>query len=92
MRKLNVGMAAIVVLTIAWSLQASQAMVFDPERVTVEQLNSMLNEDADVVVIDTRSQSSFEAGHIPGALSISFGDELRDRQEELPRNKTIIFY
>lgn len=92
MRKLNGGIAAIIALTILWSFQASQAMAFDPERVTIEQLNSMLNEDDEVIVIDTRSQSSHEAGHIPGALSMPFPNGLRDGQEGLPHNKMLVLY
>ena len=92
MRRLNGGIAALIILTIAWFLQPSQVMGADPERVTIEQLKSMLDNKSDVIVVDTRSQSHFEAGHIPGALSMDYPDGIRAGIEKLPRMKTIILY
>ena len=92
MKKLNGGIAAIVILTIAWFLQPSQVMAANPEGVTIEQLKSMLDNKSDIIVVDTRSQTSFEAGHIPGAISMDYPDEIRAGIAKLPRKKTIIFY
>ena len=92
MSRLKGGVAALVILTIAWFLQPSQVMAADPERVTIEQLKSMLDNKSDVIVVDTRSQNSYEAGHIPGALSMDYPAEIRAGIENLPRMKTIIFY
>ena len=92
MRRLNGGIAALIILTIAWFLQPSQVMAANPERVTIEQLKSMLDNKSDVIVVDTRSQNSFEAGHIPGALSMDYPDGIRAGIAKLPRMKTIILY
>jgi hydroxyacylglutathione hydrolase len=40
------------------------------------------------IVIDVRQASEYEAGHVPGALSIGAGD-LADRLDELPRDRPI---
>ena len=38
-------------------------------RISVEQLKSMLDKKADVVVVDTRDSASYELGHIKGAIN-----------------------
>lgn len=48
-------------------------------------------ERAEVVVLDVRPREEFEAGHIPGAISIPL-DELRDRLGELPRDVEVVAY
>ena len=46
---------------------------------------------AEVVVLDVRPAEEFEAGHIPGAMSIPLG-ELRGRLGELPRHVEVVAY
>src|SRR5688572_4541413 len=46
---------------------------------------------ADVVVLDTRPASEYEAGHIAGAISIPV-DDLRRRLKELPKDKEYVAY
>ncbi|NJO32300.1 MAG: rhodanese-like domain-containing protein [Rhodospirillales bacterium] len=45
----------------------------------------------DVVVLDVRDVSEFEAGHIPGARSIPL-DELESALKSLPKNREIVAY
>jgi rhodanese-related sulfurtransferase/DNA-binding transcriptional ArsR family regulator len=45
----------------------------------------------DVVLIDVRPRDEYDAGHLPGALSMPL-DELRERIAELPRNSKIAAY
>jgi rhodanese-related sulfurtransferase/DNA-binding transcriptional ArsR family regulator len=49
------------------------------------------SERAEVVVLDVRPAEEFEAGHIPGAMSIPLG-ELRERLGELPRDVEVVAY
>lgn len=44
-----------------------------------------------VVLLDVRPSIEFEAGHVPGALSVP-PDELAARIPELPRDRTIVAY
>lgn len=60
------------------------------EAVTKEELKKRLR-DKDVLVLDVRPPEEFDAGHIPGALSIPTG-ELKRRLRELPKNKEIVAY
>jgi len=47
--------------------------------------------EGDAVVLDVRPPVEFDAGHIPGALSIPF-EELEDRIDEIPRDREVIAY
>ena len=46
---------------------------------------------ADVVVLDTRPASEYEAGHIAGAISVPVAD-LRRRLKELPKTREYVAY
>ncbi len=46
---------------------------------------------AKYVVVDARPQVKFEAGHVPGALSLPKA-VLEQNLDQLPRDKTLIFY
>ena len=58
--------------------------------VSRDQLERSLTSD-DVVLIDVRPKIEFENGHIPGALSLPVED-LRQRLQQLPKDKRIIAY
>jgi rhodanese-related sulfurtransferase/DNA-binding MarR family transcriptional regulator len=45
----------------------------------------------DVTVIDVRPRQEFEAGHIPGALSVPL-DELKRGRATLPKSKEVVAY
>jgi NADPH-dependent 2,4-dienoyl-CoA reductase/sulfur reductase-like enzyme/rhodanese-related sulfurtransferase len=46
---------------------------------------------ATVTILDTRTRSEYDAWHIPGAVLIPY-TELRDRLDELPRDKPVYTY
>jgi rhodanese-related sulfurtransferase len=60
------------------------------EPITREELVSRLRR-RDVVVIDVRPRSEYEAGHIPGARSIP-PDEVRKRLRQLPKDVEVVAY
>ena len=60
------------------------------EPVTLDELHKLMSEEQ-VTVIDVRPREEFEAGHIPGAVSIPV-PELKRRAPELPKRKEIIAY
>jgi len=60
------------------------------EPVDREQLRHRLRKKA-VVLLDVRPRAEYEAGHIPGALSIPL-DELPRRLRELPAGKEVVAY
>ena len=60
------------------------------EPVTQAELRKLVR-DGDVTVIDVRPADEYEAGHIPGALSIPVS-ELKRRLRELPKRREILAY
>jgi rhodanese-related sulfurtransferase/DNA-binding transcriptional ArsR family regulator len=58
--------------------------------VTFQELRRLMRED-DVTVVDVRPKDEYEAGHIPGALSVPVSD-LKRRLRELPKTREVIAY
>ena len=58
-------------------------------RVSVEEAAEMYEAD-DTVVVDVRRPDEYQAGHVKGALHIPVDDVLA-RNEELPRDKKLLF-
>lgn len=60
------------------------------EPVTLKMLRQLMR-DAEVTVVDVRPREEYEAGHIPGALSIPVA-ELKRRIGEVPKSKDVVAY
>jgi len=93
-RLLNVGVTILISWTVLLFLQSIQAygLAADYERITTNELKVLLDNKADIVVVDVRDKDSYKAGHIPGAISMPFPDEIKARNNELPQDKPIIIY
>jgi rhodanese-related sulfurtransferase len=59
-------------------------------RITPAEVRAAM-ESGRAVIVDVRGESSYEGGHVRGALSIP-SSEILSRLDELPRDKTIITY
>ena len=94
MKKLNRGVSILIVLVFAWFVLPlqTQSLAAEPERISLEEFKNMFDSEVDMVIVDTRGISSYLEGHIPGAISMRYPDEIRSRNQELPRDKTIILY
>jgi predicted sulfurtransferase len=66
-------------------------------RITAEELKQLMDKKGEYVLVDTRSSSSYNYGHIEGAINI-YNDPQGDpfpremMLRALPRNKLIILY
>lgn len=60
------------------------------EPVTLKELRRLMRE-GDVTVVDVRPSEEYEAGHIPGALSVPV-PELKRRLREIPKGREVIAY
>jgi rhodanese-related sulfurtransferase len=61
------------ILNIVAINQGKRLLTMDPPRVAMlppKQVKAMLDGDEQIIVIDTRSEAAFGAGHIPGAYNI----------------------
>ena len=81
-------------LTIACFLQLlqTQCIAAEPEFISAEKLKGLLDGQTGVVVVDTRSRIRYRSEHVPGAISMTYPGEIHTRNQELPRDKTIVFY
>ncbi|MBI4897752.1 MAG: metalloregulator ArsR/SmtB family transcription factor [Actinobacteria bacterium] len=62
----------------------------DLELIDSDRLFSRMRAD-EVILIDVRPSAEFEAGHIPGAISLPL-EELTDRIDQLPRGARVVAY
>jgi len=60
------------------------------EPVTLKELRRLMRDD-DVTILDVRPADEFEAGHIPGALSVPV-PELKRRLRDIPKGREVIAY
>ncbi|MFN2157041.1 MAG: rhodanese-like domain-containing protein, partial [Anaerolineae bacterium] len=60
-------------------------------RISPDQLRDLLASARRVVVVDTRSYSEYQAGHIRGAISLP-GTEIESRYRELSKVTQIVLY
>ena len=65
---------------------------FDVPRINLGQVKEKLDAGADIVIVDVRSKEDFDEGHISGAVSIPWQQEIEARYTELPRDKEVIIY
>ncbi|MEN8261971.1 MAG: rhodanese-like domain-containing protein [Nitrospirota bacterium] len=63
----------------------------DITRISPKDLKGMIDRKEAVLIVDVRPVSAFNAQHIAGAISVPL-NEVRSRLDELPRDKTIVFY
>ncbi|MFZ4545608.1 MAG: FAD-dependent oxidoreductase [Saprospiraceae bacterium] len=61
------------------------------EKHKIYHWNDIENRDDNSILLDVRNQNEFEAGHIPNASHIPL-DSIRERMNELDKNKKIYIY
>jgi phage shock protein E len=57
--------------------------------VRAQELKKMLTERKDLLLLDVRSEKSFKAGHIDGAVNIPLY-QITQRYDEIPLNRTVV--
>jgi hypothetical protein len=65
------------------------------QRITANELATMMNNNEDFILVDTRDTSAYGLGHIPGAINMSSyppGAPFTSQLTTLPKDKLIIFY
>lgn len=68
----------------------AQAPADGARRITAVELNDLMKKN-EVFVVDVRNETSYDAGHLPGAKLIP-ASEILNHLDELPRNKLIVTY
>ncbi len=60
-------------------------------RISVDELWQRIQGGEDIVVVDVRGKAEYDAGHLPGAVSIPEAD-FAARAAELSKDRLLIFY
>lgn len=85
-------LAAVVLGACSGSNASAPAAPIDaktlPDNVTVAQTKELLGRP-DVMILDVREQSEYDAGHIPGVTLIPTG-QVQNRLNEIPKDKPVI--
>ena len=63
----------------------------DVPRISAEELKERLDNGEAILIVDSRSNFSFESRHIAGAISVP-QSEVEERLDEFPRDQDIVFY
>lgn len=95
MKQLNKETTFLIGWTILWFLHPvllARGFVAEPERIAVAELKHLLDKGENVVLVDVRSVRAYNAGHLPGAISMPFPDQLQARHQELPQDELIVLY
>ena len=60
------------------------------EMISGEQAKALMESESDYIIIDARTQSEYDEGHIPGAILIPEYEIAERAQEELPNKDQLI--
>lgn len=81
-----------VVLAVIMMGKALPASAADIPRLKQAELKVLIeNSDPNILVVDTQPKEVYDSGHIKGAVSFPWEDNLKSTGN-LPRNKTLILY
>ncbi len=70
---------------------ATPAKTAEPATLSVQEVKALLEAPNRPPLFDARPKASYDAGHLPGAISLPL-DELERRIAEVPRDRLSIFY
>ncbi len=76
----------VVVLTLLLSSCSSDVQNASYEQINAEQAQILMNTEKDYIIIDSRTQEEFDAGHVSGAIMIP-EYEIKDRAPNMLPNK-----
>ena len=60
-------------------------------RISAEEIKERLDNGEAILIVDSRSNFSFESRHIAGAISVP-RSEVEERLDEFPHDQDIVFY
>ena len=91
-RTMYLVMAGTAILAVVAAIYTPTLMNWgDYGDVTVEEASDLIADKPDMVILDVRTQTEYDDGHIEGAILIPH-TELADRLDELDKGDEILVY
>lgn len=92
-RRYLFGIVIILIISVLayTQLLSNENPIFEYGDVTVEQAKQLIEENSRLVILDVRTVSEYDDGHIEGALNIPV-QEIEGRLDELSKNDEILVY
>ena len=91
MKILILLLAAVLLLTGCAQAEGSTGASY--ENITAQQAKALMDSSENCIILDTRAQSEYDAGHIPGAIVIPHDEILQKAESMLPdKNQLILVY
>lgn len=59
-------------------------------QITAEEAKKMMDEQDDILILDVREQSEFDAGHVPGAVLLPVGTITEDSAADVIESKDTV--
>ena len=93
MRKIiKIFLSMTMILTLG-SCSNTPDRTLDYEQISASQAKAIMDSEKNYVIIDARTQSEFDEGHIPGAILIPEYEVAERAESELPdKNQLILVY
>lgn len=60
--------------------------------VTAEEAQDIMNETADYIILDVRTQDEYDTGHIPGAVCIPYDAISEENTADIDKDQTVLVY
>ena len=83
--------AALLTLTLPFSLFGCELIKHNTyEQISADEAKALMESESDYIIIDARTQSEFDEGHIPGAILIPEYEIAERAERELLNKKQLI--
>jgi predicted sulfurtransferase len=87
---LSLFIAALVTSGITQATMTNSS-IQEIERISVDELKRMMEQNTPVTIIDVRNESAFNASHIRGAINVP-ADQVGARIARIPTDREIVTY
>ena len=91
-KRLNIFILGFCFMALFFQAIQSYGLAAEPERISIDELKSLIDSKADIVIIDVRQANNYDTGHLPKAISVPFPDGIHAKHDELPKDKLLVLY
>ena len=91
--KKNYSIFLLIILIGLISVGSVFAQEFKISRISIDELKELMDNNEDIVILDTQPKKVYQLGHIEGAFSFPWAMKIDPAAaNNLPRNKLIVLY